>query len=69
MLRSRVGCVVLTGDSGLMNAERNPTDARWIYYSINTQTMSQLKLIFADFFNVNRIQSRENNCESHIEDK
>lgn len=52
-----------------MNAERNPTDARWIYYSINTQSMSQLKLIFADFFNVNRIQSRENNCESHIEDK
>lgn len=48
--------------AGLVEVERDPTDGRWIYYSINNHAMEDLKTIFGDFFNQERIQPRHLTC-------
>ena len=49
-------------DAGIIDAERNPNDARWIYYSINMETFAKLKGLFDTFFEVQRIQPRRIHC-------
>lgn len=49
-------------ESGLIDAVRDPLDARWVYYSVNAQAMEHLKLLFADFFDPDRIQPRRLTC-------
>jgi len=49
-------------EAGLIETERDPMDGRWVYYSINTKAMEELKSLFGDFFNTNRIQSRKLTC-------
>ncbi|PKO12798.1 MAG: ArsR family transcriptional regulator [Chloroflexi bacterium HGW-Chloroflexi-10] len=49
-------------ESGLVDAVRDPNDARWIYYSINLAAMEELKQVFSDFFNAERIQPRRLTC-------
>lgn len=48
--------------SGLVNAERDPLDARWIYYSVNSTALEALTADFSSFFDVTRAQLRESCC-------
>ena len=47
---------------GLIEAERDPIDARWVYYSINPKAMQELRSLFGDFFDTSRIQPRRLTC-------
>ena len=49
-------------DAGLVDAERDETDARWIYYSVNQRTIEQLRQQLDTFFDVKRIQPRHPAC-------
>ncbi len=49
-------------ESGLVDVERDPVDARWVYYSINVKAMEELNSIFGDFFDANRCQPRRLSC-------
>lgn len=49
-------------EAGLVDAVRDPNDARWVYYSINTQAMEQLRSVFSDFLDIRRIQARKLTC-------
>ncbi|MCC7208364.1 MAG: helix-turn-helix transcriptional regulator [Anaerolineae bacterium] len=44
--------------SGLVRAERDPIDARWIYYSVDQEALLALNTAFSAFFDPARIQSR-----------
>lgn len=48
--------------AGLIVAERDPADARWIYYSVNRDALDALAASFGSFFDPGRIQSRRPNC-------
>ena len=48
--------------AGLIETERDPLDARWIYYSINPKKMEELRVFFKDFFNSDRIMPRRMTC-------
>lgn len=48
--------------AGLVVAERDPIDARWIYYSVNRDALASLVTSFGSFFDSARIQSRQPNC-------
>ena len=47
---------------GLVNAERDPLDSRWIYYSINRTALDELNETFGAFFDPERIQPRRLTC-------
>ena len=47
---------------GLVNAERDPLDSRWVYYSINRAALDELNSTFGAFFNPERIQPRRLTC-------
>ena len=47
---------------GLVNAERDPLDSRWIYYSVNQDAMEELNTTFGAFFDPSRIQPRRLTC-------
>jgi ArsR family transcriptional regulator len=49
-------------DAGLIEAERDPVDARWVYYSIKPEAMKELKNLFSTFFDSSRIQPRKLTC-------
>lgn len=49
-------------EAGLVDIERDPLDARWIYYSINLEAMAELRKIFDGFFDPDRIQPRQLTC-------
>jgi ArsR family transcriptional regulator len=42
--------------------ERDPLDARWIYFSINPAALAELNRAFSAFFNPDRIQPRRAYC-------
>jgi ArsR family transcriptional regulator, arsenate/arsenite/antimonite-responsive transcriptional repressor len=48
--------------AGLVEVERDPVDSRWIYYSINENTLEELNLAFGDFFDPDRIKPRRPTC-------
>jgi ArsR family transcriptional regulator, arsenate/arsenite/antimonite-responsive transcriptional repressor len=48
--------------AGLVEVERDPVDSRWIYYSINKDTLEDLNRAFGDFFNPERIKPRRPTC-------
>jgi ArsR family transcriptional regulator len=48
--------------ANLVVSERNKDDARWIYYSVNEETILSSKLILQTFFENNRIQNRIPSC-------
>ena len=56
-------------ESGLVEAERDPIDARWVYYSVNLKAMEELRQIFGDFFDTSRIQSRRLTCGPQTTDE
>lgn len=49
-------------EAGLVDVERDPIDARWVYYSINLKAMEELRQIFGSFFDPERIQTRRYTC-------
>lgn len=49
-------------EAGLVEAERDPVDGRWVYYSINTKAMEELRSLFGDFFDPYRVQPRQLTC-------
>lgn len=48
--------------AGLVNVERDTTDARWVYYSINRNKLDELHKLVGLFFDPGRIQSRRPDC-------
>lgn len=48
--------------AGLIVAERDPVDARWIYYSVDRDALDALVTSFGSFFDPARIQTRRPNC-------
>jgi ArsR family transcriptional regulator len=53
-------------EAGLVNAVRDQKDARWIYYSINRQTLGPLREQLNGFFDPTRIQSRQPSCGPRV---
>lgn len=53
-------------DAGLVNAERDETDARWIYYSVNQKALGQLRQQLDAFLNAKRIQPRQPACGPRV---
>ena len=49
-------------EARLVRGERDPEDARWIYYSANQATLVQLTRTLGDLLDVNRIQPRVPSC-------
>jgi ArsR family transcriptional regulator len=41
---------------GLVNMRRDPDDARWIHYSIDTTALTELSTLFGAFFDARRIE-------------
>jgi ArsR family transcriptional regulator len=52
--------------AGLVNAQRDVGDARWIYYSINENALEELVASFGLFFNPARVQPRRANCGPQV---
>jgi ArsR family transcriptional regulator len=52
--------------AGWVDAERDPVDARWVYYSINPQKAQELQQSLAAFFDLTRIQPRTPECGPKI---
>jgi len=48
--------------AGLVNAERDPVDSRWVYYSVNRAALDQLNAVFGAFFDPGRIKPRRVTC-------
>lgn len=46
----------------LIQAERDPVDARWVYYSVNRAALDGLNAAFGAFFDPARIQPRRPRC-------
>jgi ArsR family transcriptional regulator len=53
-------------DAGLVDAERDPVDARWVYYSINPRALAQLRKQLDNFLDPQRIQPRSPTCGPQI---
>ena len=49
-------------EAGLVNAERDANDARWIYYSINRESLAVLNRMFGSVFDPSRIKERHPAC-------
>jgi ArsR family transcriptional regulator len=49
-------------EAGLVQSERDPDDARWIYYSIDRQALGELNQALGHLLNVDRIQPRQPSC-------
>jgi ArsR family transcriptional regulator len=49
-------------EAGLIEVERDAVDARWMYYSINRQTLEELNQALGIFFDPQRIKPRRLNC-------
>lgn len=47
---------------GLVDVERDESDSRWIYYSINRAALEELNAAFSSFFDPHRIQPRRLTC-------
>ncbi|MBI5033805.1 MAG: winged helix-turn-helix transcriptional regulator [Chloroflexi bacterium] len=53
-------------DAGLVEAERDETDARWIYYSVNQKAIEQLRQQLDAFLETKRIQPRQPACGPRV---
>ncbi len=53
-------------DAGLVDAERDSIDARWVYYSINKRAINQLRAQFDAFLDPQRIKPRLPTCGPQI---
>ena len=46
----------------LVEMERDPIDARWVYYSVNQSSLNELNNAFGAFFDPERIKPRRLTC-------
>jgi ArsR family transcriptional regulator len=53
-------------DAGLVDAARDTTDARWVYYSINQRVLNQLREQLSSFLDPQRIQARLPTCGPRV---
>ena len=53
-------------DADLINAERDETDARWIYYSVNRNAIVHLREQLDAFLDPKRIQARQPMCGPRV---
>ena len=49
-------------EAGLVQSQRDPDDARWIYYSIDRAALEELYQALGHLLDVNRIQPRRPSC-------
>lgn len=49
-------------EAGLVVAERDPRDARWVYYSINRPVLEALNRLFTALFDARRLEERQPTC-------
>ena len=49
-------------ESGIVKAERDKDDARWIHYSIDIDVMKEVNTLFNAFFDEGRIQPNKSEC-------
>ena len=49
-------------NAGLVDAERDPLDSRWVYYSVNRTALEELNAAFGTFFDPERIRPRHLTC-------
>ena len=49
-------------ESGLVDSERDPFDARWVYYSVNLDALAALNRAFGAFFDPARVKPRRLTC-------
>src|SRR5512140_286610 len=49
-------------EAGLIDVERDPVDARWLYYSVNREALDGLTSAFGAFFAPERIKPRRLTC-------
>ncbi len=52
--------------AGLVDARRDPDDARWIYYSINQTALAELRAALDEFFDPTRIRARQPQCPAPL---
>ena len=52
--------------AGLVNSERDPTDARWIYYSVNLDALARLREGLCAFLDPERVQARQPSCGPRV---
>lgn len=48
--------------AGLLDVQRDPNDARWVYYSVNPEALSELNQALDSFFDPKQIKPRRNTC-------
>ncbi len=53
-------------EAGLVDVERDPIDARWVYYSINQERLRKCREQLEAFFDATRIQPRLPTCGPQI---
>ena len=51
--------------AGLVDAEHDALDARWVYYSVNRTALDELNAAFGAFFDPARIKPRRLTCGPH----
>lgn len=49
-------------EAGLITAERDPRDARWVYYSVNRQALEALHHMCGELFDPRRLGERRPSC-------
>ena len=49
-------------EAGLVESERDPEDARWVYYSVNRAALSRARAALDRLLDVRRIQPRVPSC-------
>ncbi len=49
-------------DAGLIETERDPFDARWIYYSVNISKLEEIGTFLNGFFDPGRVMPRRLTC-------
>lgn len=49
-------------EAGWVDVQRDPLDARWVYYSINRDTLAGLAYIFGRFFDLEHVKPRRPTC-------
>ena len=49
-------------EAGFISMERDPLDARWVYYSINREALDEVRSLFDAFFDPSRIRPRRPTC-------
>jgi len=56
-------------EAGLVNVERDPLDARWMYYSVNQEKVVELQEQVSAFLDPRRIQPRLPMCGPQFADQ